>query len=244
MSETHLPLAMMQGKLADTAADLELQALLYAIHGEDKYIEEFEKLNVTEEKNFEQIKTLIKGDEELVKACWIEVIAKAKKLHVDFKDAAFALMEAAKSKNQQAIGKKADDLETASSKFAEAIEHFAQINGKEARQVSIDTFSQKTGQTACRSNDPPGRRQAVLGFLICREGKTSWGREDSLPQDVFKVESACKAAPVGPIRFAGSARRVCRRPGAAPWGRGISNSWSLPGKKLPRELPPRPGAAR
>ena len=142
LSQTHLPLAMMEGKLADTAADQELQALLYVIHGEDKYIEKFGKLDVAEDNNFEQVKGLIKADEVLVKAGWIEVIAKAEKLHDEFKKAALAVMEAAKSKDQQAIGKKADDLETASSKFAEAIGHFAQINEKEARQVASDAFSQ------------------------------------------------------------------------------------------------------
>ncbi|TFG42654.1 MAG: methyl-accepting chemotaxis protein, partial [Syntrophobacterales bacterium] len=142
LSRTHLPLAMMHGKLAGTAVGQKLQALLYVIHGEDKYIEEFRKLDVAEDKSFEQIKTLIKRDEELVKAGWIEVIAKAEKLHDDFKDAALALMEVAKSKDRQAIEKKADDLETASSKFTDALEHFAQINEKEARKVSVDTFSQ------------------------------------------------------------------------------------------------------
>ena len=105
-------------------------------------------------------------------------------------------------------------------------------------------LSQKIGQTACRSGDPAGRRQAVLGFLICCERKTFRGRKKFLPRNVFKVESACRAAPVGPIRFVESARRECRKPGAVPWGRGISSSWSLPGKKWPRELPPRPDAAR
>ena len=142
LGKTHLPLAMMHGKLAGTAAGQELQALLYVIHGKDKYIEEFKKLDVAEDKNFEQIKTLIKRDEELVKAGWIEVSAKAERLHDDFKGAALALMEAAKSKDRQAIERKANDLETASSKFADALEHFAQINEKEARQTSIDTFSQ------------------------------------------------------------------------------------------------------
>jgi methyl-accepting chemotaxis protein len=141
LSKAHLPLAMMHGELAGTAAGQELKALLYVIHGEDKYLEEFRKLDVAEDKNFEQVKTLIKGDEELVKAGWIEVITKAEKLHDDFKDAALALTEAAKSKDRQAIEKKADDLDAASSKFADALEHFAQINEKEARQVSIDTFS-------------------------------------------------------------------------------------------------------
>ncbi len=107
-----------------------------------RYIEKFKKLDVAEDKNFELIKTLIKGDEELVKAGWIEGIAKTEKLHDDFKDAALALMDAAKSKDRQAIEKKADDLETASSKFADALERFAQINETEARQVSVDTFSQ------------------------------------------------------------------------------------------------------
>ncbi len=36
LGKTHLPLAMMHGKLAGTAAGQELQALLYVIHGEDK----------------------------------------------------------------------------------------------------------------------------------------------------------------------------------------------------------------
>jgi len=116
-NETHLPLAVLGGELADTAAMQELAVTLYVIHGEDKYIQTFRDLEKQEDRAFKDTKKLLSTDPDLVKAGWPALVDEAAGLHDRFVEAGNALIDAARAKDQDGIARKADDLEAVSQEF-------------------------------------------------------------------------------------------------------------------------------
>ncbi|MDP1990735.1 MAG: methyl-accepting chemotaxis protein [Syntrophales bacterium] len=138
LTSTHLPLAMLGVKFADGAADQELAATLFVIHGEDKYIKAFNAADQAEDKFFEEAKKLVSADQVLVNKGWLKMIEELDEFHGQFGKSALALIEAGKAKDQAAIAKTSDALEQASEKFGEAIGKFDKTNTDEANLVADD----------------------------------------------------------------------------------------------------------
>ena len=138
LTGTHLQLAMLGAKLADGAADQELAATLFIIHGEEKYIQAFSAAEKAEDKNFEEAKKLVSADQDLVNKGWLKTIEELDEIHGHFGKAGMALIEAGKAKDQALIAKAADAMEQQSAKFGEAIGTFDKTNLDEANHVADD----------------------------------------------------------------------------------------------------------
>ncbi|MBW1723588.1 MAG: hypothetical protein JRJ78_16260, partial [Deltaproteobacteria bacterium] len=144
LCETHLPLAVLGGELADTAAMQELAVTLYVIHGEDKYIQTFRDLEKQEDRAFKDTKKLLSRDPDLVKAGWPALVDEAAGLHDRFVEAGNALIDAARAKDQDGIARKADDLEAVSQEFHQVLKKFQKINTKEAHRVAMEAARQSS----------------------------------------------------------------------------------------------------
>jgi methyl-accepting chemotaxis protein len=142
LESTHLPLTLLTASVSETALDQELAANLYALHGDEQYVEQFNGLNATENQNLEKIKQLIGQDEDLVKKNWLTKIEAVTNAHDLFTSEAKKLISAVAAKDKTAIDGRADATAQAAVTFKKSVADFEKINTEEANSVASEALGQ------------------------------------------------------------------------------------------------------
>ena len=142
LGKTHLPLAIIGGRMDDAAGRAEMAATLFVIHGDDKYKGLFETAEHEEDGYFKEAKEVIGKDRDLVQAGWLELIENSASLHDEFVKAVTALFHAAETKDQTLIASAADAMTETSDKFNQSLRRFEKANEKEAAQVAQEALDQ------------------------------------------------------------------------------------------------------
>ncbi len=141
LNDTHLPLTLLMGKVADTAGEQELAATLFVIHGEERFMEIFNELDEKEDGYFQDLSSLISGDQFLVDSGWLAMIDELAAKHDIFVQAAKKMMVAAQTNDQELVATSADGVEESSQVFKQAVEDFNKTNSVEATAVAASSLS-------------------------------------------------------------------------------------------------------
>ncbi len=138
LNDTHLPLTQLMGKVANTAGDQDLAAIMFAFHGEERFVADFNRLDEVEDGYFEELTAHIAGDQYLVDSGWLGMIDQLATKHDEFVQAAKTMMEAARSQDQALVATTADLLEERAQAFKKAVAGFDDTNTREAKTVAAD----------------------------------------------------------------------------------------------------------
>ncbi len=141
LNETHLPLTLLMGKISATASQQELAALMYVLHKEERFMEDFNRLDALEDGYFSEVNGLIAVDPYLVELGWLQDNAGVATRHDEFVQAAKALMAIGQSGDKALIDQRADVLEAKSVVFNQAVIDLNQKNTAEAKTVAIDALT-------------------------------------------------------------------------------------------------------
>jgi len=134
---THLPLTLLMGKIVETAARQELAATMYVIHGEKRFVDEFDKNDALEDGYFKDAVALISTDQDLVDAGWLQHNEKLAEKHDQFVQAARRLIDTVTNGRDQAVvAAAADGVELNAAEFKQAVAGFNDINTAEANRVA------------------------------------------------------------------------------------------------------------
>lgn len=136
LNDTHLPLTLLMGKVMNTAGNQELAATLFVLHGEERFVEAFNKFDSQEDGLFKEMTALIRADQDLVAAGWLEGVERLAVSHDQFVQAAGKMIAAARQNNQALIDSSADLVEERQQAFTTAVENFNKTNVTEAEAVS------------------------------------------------------------------------------------------------------------
>ncbi len=193
LGKTHLPLAILGGKIVKVAGEQELAANLYVIHGEKEFIDQYHKWADTEDRQFEGAKKIVGADPELVKAGWLDKVENIAEVHDRFQKAGLDMIAAAETANPDLIAKKSDLFKAASDGFDEAISEFEKLNNGEAHRVEEEALGHshfaKTLMAAVSTAIFAGG--LLLAFFITRGITVSIRKVvDSLNQGADQVASA------------------------------------------------------
>ncbi|HIJ78583.1 MAG: methyl-accepting chemotaxis protein [Desulfobulbaceae bacterium] len=139
LEETHLPLAYIGGKISETALRQELSAMLYTLHQDKKFSEEFEQLDQKADAIFAQTEKLITDDPDLVDKGWLTDLEQIKKLHDLFSPLARELIVASGQGDTTRLNELADRVEAASADFHNSIIKFETMNTSEGKEVATHT---------------------------------------------------------------------------------------------------------
>ncbi|MBU0681997.1 MAG: hypothetical protein KKD73_11315 [Proteobacteria bacterium] len=136
LNETHLPLTLLMGKVAETAGDQDLAATMFVLHGEERFVADFNRLDELEDGYFQELTAHITADQDLVSGGWLAMIEKLAGQHDEFVQAAQKMMAAARAQDQVLIDSAADLLEKDAQVFKKSVADFNDINTNEAKAVA------------------------------------------------------------------------------------------------------------
>ena len=137
---THLPLAYVGGQISETTLQQELAATLYTLHQDDKFSEDFERLDKKADAIFSQAEQLIQNDPDLVKKGWLTNLEEIMKLHDVFSPLAQKLITATRQGNTAALDTLADEVDAASINFHNSIKKLATLNTNEGKDVAAQAL--------------------------------------------------------------------------------------------------------
>ncbi len=137
---THLPLAYLGGELSLLVSRQQLASANFVIHGDALYRERFDSLDREADAAFARARAVIEGDTELVRAGWLETMAKIMELHDALAPAARELMAAAEADNPALVEEKADRQEEVAEEIRAAIASFAKLNSTEGEEVATSAL--------------------------------------------------------------------------------------------------------
>ncbi len=136
LEHVHIPMMDIEGDLAESILVQESQALLYALHKEDKYIQLLKEADTEVDHLFAKLSDKIAADGGLVEMGWGKIIEEADQEHARFGAAAHALVEAVKSGDHAEIDQKAVALEKSTAVLEHKIHQFKELNTKETLEVA------------------------------------------------------------------------------------------------------------
>ncbi len=141
LNDTHLPLTLLMGKVAETAGNQELAATLFVIHNEKRFIDEFNRLDGLEDGYFQELDSYIAADQYLVDLGWLKMTAALAVEHDNFVQAGKKMIAAAQAQDHALVLSTADLLEEHALTFKKAVADFNDINTVEAKTVAASTLA-------------------------------------------------------------------------------------------------------
>ena len=137
-SDIRVPITAAMSRIEIAATDQNLQISLYAIHKDQKQLEEFSAMDKQVDQNIENSKVLIAADKELVTAGWlhkIDVIAHWHDAFVRTCDEFLTVIQDENSSREQ-IDIAADVVEDAYTPFMAKVDDILYINNEEMGRIS------------------------------------------------------------------------------------------------------------
>jgi methyl-accepting chemotaxis protein len=166
LTDLHIPLTRALSAVDSEAANQHLAAVLYAIHKEQKYIDELTASGATVDKELETATQLVKADGELVAQGWPAQLDEIDKAHNTFETAAKGFIDVVKKTDttESQLQAAADNMSQAYEQAMGKIDHFLSANEEMIAGVSKHCTS--TADTADRLMLIVGAIAVMAGVLI------------------------------------------------------------------------------
>jgi CHASE3 domain sensor protein len=194
LQEIHLPLTLLMGKIVETAASQELSVTMYAIHGEKRLVDEFDKLDVLEDGYFKDAVALISTDQALVAKGWLQHNEKVAERHDKFVQSARHLIDSvANGQDQAAVAAAADMVEVSAGEFKASVAEFNDINTAEANGVAGEALAASRNSIAVMEGISVVTLLAgiVLAFILTRSITTPLSLAiNNINEGAVQVEAA------------------------------------------------------
>jgi len=137
LSGTHIPLVDVVSTIDVSATEQALAVTQFALHRDDKFLPEFEKMDKLLDEKFEEARALVQGDQELVDEGWLGSVVKMAVQHNVFVKSCNALIDAIKADKPFAEWDPiADDVAEQSAALIDYIDGFLDVNNKESKTAA------------------------------------------------------------------------------------------------------------
>jgi len=137
LTETHIPLMNAVSTIDVSATQQELVVTQYALHGDQKFLADFQQLDRRVDEQFDIAKSLVRNDPELVDRDWLATIEEISSKHDVFVTSCTSLIDAVRgNKGVQDRDQLADEVEKKSAAFMKTVDDFLDMNNEEGRNVA------------------------------------------------------------------------------------------------------------
>ncbi len=137
LTETHIPLLQVISEIDVSATEQELAVTQYALHKDAEFVNKFEKFDKLIDEKFEELKVIVKADQDLVAKGWLDPVEKMEVQHDVFGKACNALSAAVKAgKPFEEWDALADEVANQSAALMTHIDGFLDLNTKESNTVA------------------------------------------------------------------------------------------------------------
>ena len=165
LSETHVPLMHVVSEIDVAATEQELAATQYALHKEEEFITKFDEIDKLVDMKFEEVKAVVKADQDLVDKGWLDPIEKMEVQHDVFVKSCRALIEAIKANKPKDVWDTiADDVAKQSEALMVHIDGFLDLNDKESTAVA--TLASNSATSARMIIGTVGAIAVLVGILL------------------------------------------------------------------------------
>ncbi len=137
----YLPITLLLAQVSDSAGKQELAATMYALHGRDHFVDDFNRYDALADSYFKKIDDLINTDSDLQDAGWLQLNEKLAQRHDAFVEADKQLL-AAQGRGSGLIEEAADLVEKRVSSFNEELDKFNEINKVAIKEVTNSVFAE------------------------------------------------------------------------------------------------------
>jgi methyl-accepting chemotaxis protein len=162
---THLPLLNVASEIVVSATKQELAATQYALHKDEEFLTKFDKFDKLIDQKFEEVKTLVMADQDLVDKGWLDPIEKMEVQHDVFVTSCRAFFEAIRAnKPLEELDPIADDVAKQSAALMIQIDGFLDMKDKEANVVA--TLANDTATSARMIIGTVGAIAILAGILL------------------------------------------------------------------------------
>ena len=137
LADVHIPLTEAVSDVDVLATEQNLNAALFAIHKEKKFVDDFDKCDAEVDKHFEEARELIAGDDELVQLGFGTILDDAATLHDTYVTACREMIKVVQAtQDSKDIEDAADKVEEAYEPFIGKVDALLEKNAAEAEDVS------------------------------------------------------------------------------------------------------------
>ena len=147
---THVPLTQSVNEIDSGMSDQELAVSQYALHGDEKYLTQFEDLKKEVDDAIAQAEDVVKSDDDLLSAGWLDNLKKIAKAHDGFITACEQYIRGIKTgADESASAALADAVSQHSQAAMDQIDAFLAGNRKETNRVAaLASSSVEAGRAA------------------------------------------------------------------------------------------------